>query len=122
MPCINGVRKQEGLMRPMTRPEFAKEITILAEVFETELTEARLEIYWHALKDLSLDELKQAIEKLVKTITFHKLPLPAEIIEVANEGKRSNVWQDTPPGEPATAEEKQQIKEMIANLYEKFRR
>ena len=65
----------------MTRPEFAKEITVLAEVFETELTEARLEIYWQVLKHRSIDQIKQSVHRILTSKTFNKFPLPSEFLD-----------------------------------------
>ena len=64
----------------MTREQFVKEIMVLAEVFETELTEARLEIYWQILKHLSLAEFRQSIQRILAIKTFHKFPLPAHFL------------------------------------------
>ena len=64
----------------MTREQFIKEIMVLAEVFETELTEARLEIYWQMLKHQTLDELKHSIQRILSCKTFNKFPLPAEFL------------------------------------------
>jgi hypothetical protein len=41
----------------------------------------RLNLYWRALGDLPLDDLRQAFDKLLRTATF--LPTPAEIRKAA---------------------------------------
>lgn len=49
----------------------------LCEVFRDELTETKLELYWAALVDFDLAEIKQATGKAIQGCTF--FPKPAEL-------------------------------------------
>jgi len=60
---------------------FLKQITGLGELFEKQMTDVLLEIYYQALKDLTDAEFQEAVGKIVMSKTFHKMPLPAEIRE-----------------------------------------
>lgn len=50
-------------------------------MFERKATDALLDIYYQALSDLSDDKFKEAISSVVRSKTFHKLPLPGEILD-----------------------------------------
>lgn len=55
----------------------------LAEVCGEELSEIRLKTYLFALKDLSHDELKQGVFKLMNDPSLTRFPMPGKIVEAA---------------------------------------
>ena len=63
------------------RTKFAEILTGLAEVFNAEVSDAKLALYWEALKDLTADELNQAAGIQLRTARF--FPTPAELREAA---------------------------------------
>ena len=63
------------------KTKFAEIITGLAEVFNAEVSQVKLALYWEALKDLTADELNQAAGILLRTARF--FPAPAELRDAA---------------------------------------
>ena len=61
------------------RPKFAAMLATLAEIYERTVTQQVAEIYFTALKDFSIDDVKMAVEHAVKTNRF--FPRPAELLE-----------------------------------------
>lgn len=61
---------------------FLKQISGLSELFDKQMTDVLLDIYYRALEDLSDDDFNRAMRQVVMTKTFHKMPLPAEIREI----------------------------------------
>lgn len=66
----------------MDREAFVEEIIKLAEVYDTQLTDAKLEMYFAILKRLSLDEFKQSIAHVLENNIYNKFPLPAHLLEI----------------------------------------
>jgi hypothetical protein len=62
---------------------FANWMACLSEVFGKEVTEARAEIYYRVLSDLSDEEFARACRVVLSTKKMSVLPLPAEILEAA---------------------------------------
>jgi hypothetical protein len=66
--------------------EFAQMMGMLDEVFgdpSKPISKAKMQFYFNALQNLSMNELNLAVAHLSATKTFHKFPLPAEILEAA---------------------------------------
>jgi len=59
---------------------FAEAMALLAEVYDREVSEQLVGIYFEALRELSIEELCSAIGNLIKTRVFPSFPKPAEII------------------------------------------
>lgn len=68
-------------MTPSEAPQVAEIIEQLAEVFDREVTEMMLLGYVQALSDLSLDEIRQSVQRSLRTCKF--FPKPVELIELA---------------------------------------
>src|SRR5262245_13750199 len=66
-------------MKPADRKAFLVELTVLAEVFHEALSDVRLEGYWKALDDLSINEIRSASRHAARTCKF--FPKPAELRE-----------------------------------------
>jgi len=56
---------------------FAERLTAVGELFDAQLTEARIALYFGALQDLSLDLVLQALNEAIRRQTF--MPKPAEL-------------------------------------------
>jgi hypothetical protein len=61
------------------RGRFAELLLAIGETYSEPVSDARMEIYFRALSDLSLDDIRQAAHVHVKTQKF--FPRPAELIE-----------------------------------------
>lgn len=68
---------------------FAENITGLAEVFNTEMTDSKLKIYYLALQGLTDNQFIQAVEGVIKTHVYNTMPKPAEFLELFREDKDS---------------------------------
>jgi len=66
-------------MKKTDKPEFLSIMTVLSEIYDTEVSDAKIEIYFEALKGTSIEQLKLATAEHVKTSKF--FPKPAELIE-----------------------------------------
>lgn len=65
----------------ISREKFKAEFAGLCEVFEREATTALIHAYYEALKDLTDDQLTQAVATILRTRKYTKLPMPADILE-----------------------------------------
>lgn len=68
-------------MKPTEKTEVLKLLAGLSEVYDKPLSEMALDIYWNALKEYSLDEVKRAVNNIVQTHKYATFPKPAEFIE-----------------------------------------
>ena len=69
--------------------------TPLAEVFDKQITEAVLDIYYNIFKDYSIEQLKKAFHQVIKTHKYATLPKPADILEYlegSSEDKSLIAW------------------------------
>lgn len=64
-------------MTPDDVKDFKLSLRAVSELFNADLTPAAIELYFRALEELSLDEIRKALTKCVRTSTF--MPRPAEI-------------------------------------------
>lgn len=60
---------------------FSAQLVTLAELFDAPLSESKLWLYFEALRDLSLEQVRTAILSAAKTATF--MPKPAELRRLA---------------------------------------
>lgn len=78
----------------MNRLEFSKALLMLGEIFNTEVNKLKIDIYYEILKDYSDEEIKKALNIVMRTCRF--FPKPAEIIEIV-EGKKDErlalIWE-----------------------------
>lgn len=58
-----------------------KNITMLAEVYEKQLTKPFVNIYYEVLREMSDDNFKQAIRRLLSERVYPTFPKPAEILQ-----------------------------------------
>jgi hypothetical protein len=68
-------------MTPNEGTAFGLMIDSLAEVFGTQISAARKLAYWHALEELTLEELRDACALAVRQETF--FPMPATLRKLA---------------------------------------
>jgi hypothetical protein len=66
--------------------EFVKILTIAAEVFGKEMSQGLIKVYFETLKDISFEQVSQALSSTVKTLKW--FPKPSEIRELALQGKK----------------------------------
>ena len=64
--------------------EFSTLLAGLGELYERKLSKTLIEIYWTALKEYSLDDVKKAVNNIVATHKYATFPKPAEFIEYIN--------------------------------------
>jgi hypothetical protein len=62
---------------------FAKNMAVLAEVYDKTLTEALQNIYYAVLKDMNDEDFKQAVKRLLQERVFATFPKPAEILSLS---------------------------------------
>jgi hypothetical protein len=71
-------------MEPQEAVAFGLALDSLAEVFGTQLSTARKMAYWDALEELTLDEVKAACAKAIRSESF--FPVPATLLRLAGHG------------------------------------
>lgn len=64
----------------LDRKLFTEAMATLCEVFQRQPTDLLLEAYYLILKEMTSEDFRQAIVKVLQNKTFSKLPLPAEIL------------------------------------------
>lgn len=79
-----------------TREAFGVAITAMLETFGAEGTKPQLMGYWYALRDLSIDEVEQAVYAAMRT--QKRRPMPAELRELVEGGSNADraieAWAD----------------------------
>lgn len=79
-------------MEKQDRPAFARTITGLAVMFNRELTEAALDLWWEAMRDRwTLADFTQAANAIARTSRF--MPMPADF-EALREGAGSRTAEE----------------------------
>jgi len=68
----------------LSKVVFAQNFTMLAEVYDKPLTKTLQSTYYYLLKEMSDDDFKQAIKRLLSERTFASMPKPAEILELTS--------------------------------------
>ena len=71
-------------MNQTDRAAFAETLGYLAAMYDTPLSPVRIEGYWRALNDLTLDELRAGADRAGRELKF--FPKPAELRELAGYG------------------------------------
>jgi hypothetical protein len=78
------------------RIKFGTAIAAMLEAFGQESTKSRIYGYWLGLQGLSISQVQVAVAKAIQT--SKRLPVPAELIEIANggstEGRAIDAWAD----------------------------
>ena len=65
----------------LSKETLAQNLAMLAEVYEKPLTNTLINVYYAVLQDMSDEDFKQAIRRLLQERTFATFPKPAEILE-----------------------------------------
>ena len=73
---------------------FAQNMAVLGQIYERELKQDTLNIYYALLKDMDDEDFKQAIKRLLSERTFATMPKPAEILERSNVKKVATIEVD----------------------------
>lgn len=68
-------------MKTPEKPKLFELLAGLSEIYDKSLSESVLDIYWNALKDYSLEDVKKAVNNIVATHKYATFPKPAEFIE-----------------------------------------
>lgn len=71
-------------MNKKDAPKFTEYMSILNEMYgdgTKTISDLKMGVYFEALKELSIEEVHQAIAKLAKTRVFKTFPTPAEILD-----------------------------------------
>ena len=75
---------------------FAELLAACAEIFDKNISATGTELYFQALKEFSIEDLKGAIGKIIATRTYASMPKPGEIREaiMGKEGDQGMIaWQ-----------------------------
>lgn len=67
-------------MKSAEKPKLFELLAGLSEIYDKSLSETVLDIYWNALKDYSLEDVKKAVNNIVQTHKYATFPKPAEFI------------------------------------------
>lgn len=65
---------------------FAENMAILCELYERELTDMLLKAYYSILSGLTDEQFNAAVQNILRTRKYTKLPMPAEFLELINQG------------------------------------
>lgn len=77
-------------MNDTDKKQFAYLMAGVGEAFQKDLSKPALRIYWEVLKPYTLEEVEQAVFKLLKTRTITgTIPVPAEIIQAMDSRQAS---------------------------------
>lgn len=77
-------------MENKDKPKFAELMFLLGEAFDKEPSETKVELFFNALKDVSIETITQACAAIVKTRTITgTFPLVSEILEAVKGGSDS---------------------------------
>lgn len=68
-------------MNESEKVQFIEILTGIGEIYEKKMSTVVLEIYWEALKEYPLDDIKRATNNIVQTHKYATFPKPAEFIE-----------------------------------------
>lgn len=69
---------------------FIETLNEMGEVFCDRLSEVRQRSYWRLLRDLcTLDEWRYACTQALLRETFHKVPVPAQLLDYVREYRRA---------------------------------
>jgi len=72
----------------LDKVEFIKVMTGLAEVYDKNLSECILDIYYEIFKEYENKEFKAAVMECIKTHKYSSLPKPANILDELHEQRR----------------------------------
>ena len=73
----------------LSKIEFSALMATIGEVFDKQITEAVLDIYYDIFKDYSIEQLKNAFNRVIRNHQYNTLPKPADILEYL-EGTRDD--------------------------------
>jgi len=65
----------------LNKMEFSNLIIPMGEIFDKQITEAILDIYYEIFKDYSIEQLRESFNKIIRTHKYNTLPKPADILE-----------------------------------------
>ena len=68
-------------MNDSERTQFVEIMAGLGEIYDKLFSKVAITMYWDALKDYSLDDVKRATNNIVRTHKYATFPKPAEFIE-----------------------------------------
>lgn len=68
----------------LSRKLFASEFTGLCEICDKEQSETLNDVYYETLKNLTDEQFRKAIRRVISTTIYKKLPMPAEILEAVH--------------------------------------
>lgn len=75
-------------MEPADSPRFFQALAALGTMFSDEITGPRQKLYWQLLSPLmTIEEWERACHYALMHETFHKVPLPATLIECLAKAK-----------------------------------
>lgn len=73
---------------------FDKEIKKLCAVYDKDLSEPAMELYYQCLSDLSDDDFCRAVKTVASSNKYNTLPKPAEFLEIINGTSKDNQSKD----------------------------
>lgn len=69
----------------MTHELYKTSMSYLQTLLDVELSELKIKIYWEALKGMTDDEFKNAVQGIVQNYKYNKFPLPAVFFDYSRE-------------------------------------
>ena len=105
-------------MQPIDLQPFLEALNEMGEFFSDELSELRQRSYWRIMENkCSLTEWQYACLQAMARETFHKVPLPAQLMDYVREyrdARRATLWQhDEMPDGSHTREQLLQLREAL---------
>lgn len=64
----------------LVKADFVNLMMSMGEVFDKQVTEAQLDIYYEIFKDFSFEQIKKAFYSCLRTHRYNTLPKPADIL------------------------------------------
>jgi hypothetical protein len=75
---------------PLNQQRFFQALNIMGALFSDELTELRQRSYWQLFSEcVTTEEWEYACQEAMKRETFHKVPLPAQLMDYVREHRRA---------------------------------
>jgi ribosomal 50S subunit-associated protein YjgA (DUF615 family) len=77
-------------MMTADQPRFFHALAAMGLLFSDELTKPRQQLYWEILQDhVTIDEWEYACAEAMGRETFHKIPVPGQLLEYVKEYRRA---------------------------------
>ena len=76
-------------MTPEDNTVFFRTLSSMGLLFSDEMTKPRQKLYWDLMQDVTIEEWLYACEQAMRRETFHKVPLPAHLLDYVREYRKN---------------------------------